>query len=449
MLTLVDVFVAPTYFLIFIMVGQLLSKKATKDKELQGYFLNGLILKLIGAIFLGLVYEFYYLGGDTINYFSDCRNLNRIFWENPLVGLRLIFGPANVIDKSILYYSNQIFFFADPPSYFVPRVGAILSFFSFTSYMGISLWFALISFSGAWAMFKTFLRFFPTMKKQIAYSVFYMPSIFFWGSGLLKDTITFAALGWFFYGLSEFFIFKERKATKVFTILVSATTITIVKVYILMCFVPAVTVFLFLTFNQNIKSRITKALIAPILVGISIFFGLFAAENLAKTNEKYKLNNLANQAKVSSEWLERVSRDQGGSVYTLGKIDNNVGSLIEKFPAAVNVTLFRPYIWESKNINMLISALESTFILVFTIIVIFKLGFFTLFQVTKSNPILFFMLIFTIVFAFAIGISTNNFGTLVRYKIPILPFFMMYLFLTFEMAKILKKSKSRLSYANV
>ena len=157
MLTLVDVFVAPIYFIIFIMLGQLFSKKATKDKELQGYFINGLVLKLIGAIFLGLIYEFYYKGGDTINYFTDCKNLNLIFWENPLVGLKLIFGPANVFDKSIIQYSSKIFFYQDPPSYFVPRVGAVLSFFSFNSYMGISLWFALISFSGAWAMFKTFL----------------------------------------------------------------------------------------------------------------------------------------------------------------------------------------------------------------------------------------------------------------------------------------------------
>ena len=33
------------------------------------------------------------------------------------------------------------------------------------------------------------------------------------------------------------------------------------------------------------------------------------------------------------------------------------------------------------------------------------------------------MYIFTIIFAFAIGISTGNFGSLSRYKIPCVPFF--------------------------
>jgi hypothetical protein len=37
-------------------------------------------------------------------------------------------------------------------------------------------------------------------------------------------------------------------------------------------------------------------------------------------------------------------------------------------------------------------------------------------------------LVFSIVFAFAIGISTFNFGSLVRYKIPIYPFFLSMLF---------------------
>jgi hypothetical protein len=34
-----------------------------------------------------------------------------------------------------------------------------------------------------------------------------------------------------------------------------------------------------------------------------------------------------------------------------------------------------------------------------------------------------FLLIFAIVFSFGVGVSTFNFGTLVRYKIPMLPFF--------------------------
>ena len=40
-----------------------------------------------------------------------------------------------------------------------------------------------------------------------------------------------------------------------------------------------------------------------------------------------------------------------------------------------------------------------------------------------------FCFIFAITFAFAVGISSYNFGTLVRYKIPFMPFYLSGLFI--------------------
>ena len=43
--------------------------------------------------------------------------------------------------------------------------------------------------------------------------------------------------------------------------------------------------------------------------------------------------------------------------------------------------------------------------------------------------------LFSIVFAMFVGASTLNFGTLVRYKIPCLPFYTIALFLIYEKVK--------------
>jgi hypothetical protein len=42
---------------------------------------------------------------------------------------------------------------------------------------------------------------------------------------------------------------------------------------------------------------------------------------------------------------------------------------------------------------------------------------------------------FTIIFAFGVGLATANFGALVRYKIPMLPFFVGGLFVLMEKGK--------------
>jgi hypothetical protein len=118
-------------------------------------------------------------------------------------------------------------------------------------------------------------------------------------------------------------------------------------------------------------------------------------------------------------------------------LDGTFGSMARLAPQAINVSLFRPYIWEVKNPLMLLSALESMLLFVLTIYIIFKKNVGLLAAVTNMNVV--FALIFSISFAFAVGVSTYNFGTLVRYKIPLLPFFLIALILIWHHSNKAKK----------
>jgi ABC-type sulfate transport system permease component len=96
--------------------------------------------------------------------------------------------------------------------------------------------------------------------------------------------------------------------------------------------------------------------------------------------------------------------------------------MLSKFPAAVVVTLYRPFIWESRKVIILFSAMESMIFLYLTLLVFYRNGIKT-FRKIFSDPTLFFCLVLTLIFAFAVGISSYNFGALSRYKIPCMPFF--------------------------
>jgi hypothetical protein len=97
--------------------------------------------------------------------------------------------------------------------------------------------------------------------------------------------------------------------------------------------------------------------------------------------------------------------------------------MITLFPAAVNVTFFRPYLWESKKIIVLFSAIEAFLFLFLTLKIFFKVGIVNVWQTISKDPTIQFCLVFSIIFAFAVGISSYNFGTLSRYKIPCMPFY--------------------------
>ena len=158
------------------------------------------------------------------------------------------------------------------------------------------------------------------------------------------------------------------------------------------------------------------------------------------------IKSVAQKSFVTRDYLFRISNEQDGSGYTLGDFDPTILGMLQQAPAGVNVTLFRPYLWETKKPIVLISALESLFFLIFTIVVIFRNNPIRVVQRVLSDETLQFCLIFTLVFAFAVGISTSNFGSLVRYKIPCLPFYTAFLIILYYPPKqelILRKERDK------
>ena len=63
-----DLFITPVYLVILYFIAYLLRNRFS-DTVTRKYFIPALTVKIIGAISLGLIYQFYYAGGDTTIYF--------------------------------------------------------------------------------------------------------------------------------------------------------------------------------------------------------------------------------------------------------------------------------------------------------------------------------------------------------------------------------------------
>jgi len=118
------------------------------------------------------------------------------------------------------------------------------------------------------------------------------------------------------------------------------------------------------------------------------------------------------------------------------EIDASLGGLLMHSPSAIFTCLYRPFIWESRKFIMLLSSLESMLMLFSTLFLLFKMRFFGFFSALLSNQYLIFSLVLTILFALIIGFTTYNFGTIVRYKIMLLPF---YYFMLVQLYSIYKQ----------
>jgi hypothetical protein len=182
-------------------------------------------------------------------------------------------------------------------------------------------------------------------------------------------------------------------------------------------------------YRAKIRSRALQFFALPFTILFSIPLGYQAIVKLTEDNARYKLENLAATTQVTAEWITAMGTLQGGSVYSLGEFDGTFTGMLAKFPQAVVVSLYRPFLWEVKNPVMLLSALEAAFFLFMTFRMLREFKFRTLYAMLNDQPVLLFCFIFSITFAFAVGISSYNFGTLVRYKIPLMPFFLAALYI--------------------
>lgn len=384
---------------------------------------------------LGLIYTFYYNGGDTFKYHTlGSRRMWEILIHSPSDGLGLLFfGADGAADK----YFFSVPIINDAPSFFVARIAFLFDIFTFSTYSATAVLFAVFSFIGAWFFFNAFYYESPKLHRSIALAAFFIPSVFFWGSGILKDTVTLAGIGIATFYTRKIFIKKSFSVTGLIMLAVSLYIVFSVKKYILFCFVPSALLWVFSGGLARLQSVVLKIMLVPFVLAISILSGYYAIIKIGEGDTKYSVDKLAETAKITAYDIRYQTGREAGSGYELGELDGTISGSLRLLPQAINVSLFRPYLWEVRNPLMLLSALESLILLLLTIYVIYRKW--KIISKAVMEPDILFCLVFSISFAFAVGVSTYNFGTLTRYKIPLLPFYLLALLRIMDYEKRDKK----------
>lgn len=143
--------------------------------------------------------------------------------------------------------------------------------------------------------------------------------------------------------------------------------------------------------------------------------------------DKFSLDKIAKTATATQNDLKQEY--YGGHSFDIGTFENTPTGYVKVFPKALVAGAFRPFIWESGNVVMLLSGIENTFLLYLFILMLWRTNPVSLFKRIFKEPFLFFTFLFSVFFAFSVGLTTANFGALVRFKIAYLPFLASTLFI--------------------
>lgn len=427
-LTVFDLLLPPFYLMGVYAYGHWITKKKIKTNPEYEYFTKGLMVRVFGAIALGLVYFFYYKGGDTTNYHQSASAYTNLIYKNPSDFWISFLGNGKnhhfSFDESTGY---PIYYARDNHSFFVVRLLMPIVLLGFHSYFASAILVACFTYGGMWKLYQTFLQEFPDLKREFAIACLFIPSCVFWGSGLMKDSFTLSAVGWFTYAFYHFFIKKQRKLSYGLYLLISTIIILAIKPYIFFALLPGSILWLSNNIVKKINHSFIRFLATPVIIGIGGMTGYLVLDNMGENLGQYQLDNVLDKAVVTQKDLK--ADYYGGKTYDIGEFEASIGGVIAKAPIAIFSGIFRPGIWDVKNAVMMISSLENTYLLLLTVFLLFKLKFFGFFALIRKNPMLLFCMLFSLFFAFSVGLTVANFGSLVRLRIPELPFFVSGIFM--------------------
>lgn len=427
-LSVYDWLLVPFYLFFIFLIGQFIRRRYQEEYPEYKYFLTGLAVKIFGALSLALIYVLYYKGGDTIGYFHDALCWNRLLIQNP-AGFYQVFKEGTNI-HNYFYFSQSTglpIYYKATDTVNVVRLAFLATFFGAQSFLVASILFAVVSFGGIWKMYRVFVAEFPFLNKQMAISFLFIPSVVFWGSGILKDTITLSCVGYFFSSFYTIIIQRKRILSNLVILVLSSMLILSIKPYIFIALLPGVLIWTVNNYTSRIKGSFVRATTTPVFLIISSVFAYIILLMLSSQLGQYTLDNILEKAVVTQ--VDLKADYYKGNSFDIGNLEPTAGSLLSHSHLAIEAALFRPYVWEANNLVMFLSGAENLWFLSFTLLILFKTKILGVFPYFVKHHLLTFSLTFSIFFAFAVGVSTSNFGSLVRYRIPILPFYVSSLYI--------------------
>ncbi len=404
------------YFLVFLFI----IKKVGFFTNIRGLSYKWLViffsLKVISGIALSLIYKYYYdpETADVYKYFNDGLYLYTVLWESPGDFFRILSGIGIGKEQVDLYLSNMSYWFRpwESPVYndnrIVIRFNALVCLFSFGHLHVHTVFANFVSFTGLVALYKFFLNYLPKNKTVwLKWGIFLFPSLLFWGSGILKETILIGCLGMAVYSIDTLFQNKRNLWLKILIIVACTGVMIFLKTYILVLFLPCLAGF-YISRNMNfLKTN---------LVYFSVFAGLImAAAMLHIYLPEFSPVKLI--ARKQNDLIRLSLHLNAGSLLHDNFLKPEFWDIIRNIPGGFLTTLLRPHIFEADTLLKLFSGLENLFILILILTAVVIPS-----NISKQTPATYMSFWFFIAGFSFIGLATPVAGAIVRYKIIMLPF---------------------------
>jgi hypothetical protein len=370
--------------------------------ESRSHFLPGVLIKLLAGVVLGALYMYYYRGGDTLVFFRDAEALTTWAKAHPVEFVNgLLSGRV-----PISLVSDQ-----PRPLFFVGLVSCI-NLLTGNSYWLTSLWLSFCSFAATWYLVRTLHQIFPDARAAASAALLFFPSVVFWSSGVMKESLAFGALC-VLTALAVRWLYRlPLRTPDAPWALVAVVLLLLLKYYWAAVFFPC---FVTSAILSRVPTLQTASVGRLITCWVALFAVLVTAAMLLHPN--FYPQNFLTVIKTNHDAL--VAFTTSGLYIHYYQLNESWGSMLLNAPWALVSGLLRPFLFEARSVFQALQGLENLALLV---LLVFGWQHWRL-PAREHRLAWLATLTFIGVLCVLLALSTPNLGTLSRYRIAFLPFF--------------------------
>lgn len=417
-----------------ILISYLIAKWSYfKQSNIPTIYLVSLFLaKVMVGIAYGYVYRYFYNGGDTWDYLRFSRMIYDTLYINPLYYLELTFLPnARRPPDYLCEIIEPIMHWSDLRTYTILRINALIHLISGGYYSVHALFFAFFSFVGLIGIYKVFVNGATTHALNAAVIAFGIPSVWFWSSGVHKESLSVLGIGLVLCYAQP--IIKRETGFSLKPLLIislSLAFLLLLRPYIFMLLIPCLIAW-------YLAARFAR----PLPIYIATYFVVLLLALIAPYLHP-KLNVFT---KIVDTQYYYLNYTEGLTDLALQPLEPNLLSIIKYAPKAIYNVLIIPIYHSSSSWQLFVlTSLENIALLMLMFVALCRMFFLHktsnhsldkpaigIAQKIKAwlrspsdyDPALFwFCLFFALTYTLIIGLTNDNTGAIVRYRSTVLIF---------------------------
>ncbi|RUA28056.1 MAG: hypothetical protein DSY76_04715 [Bacteroidetes bacterium] len=395
------------------------------------WFAGAFALKLIAAFAMWFIYTYHYTDrskADIFRYYDDAKVFQHLLKDYKMEYFHFFYQEkssdeeVNVVlkytnnwdmqNKSSLFGSNKLMI----------RTNMLLNLFSLGSYGVHAIVFSFLAFMGLFWIFRFFYRQTPERKWLIFLAVFGFPSIVFWSSGILKESLVI-----FFIGLilncGSYALRGKKPIIRSIVVLIAFVLLFQTRAIIALILSPMTIAYIWNYIKPHRR------------VFLPYFILLFLALSIITESKKITgkdFYGILYEKRMAFE--ELANQEDSGSAIIGIQFDADGLSILKSAPIALINSIFRPAPWEAKNMLMWAASLENILLFVLLILLVIYPS-----PNIKNKNLLWFALLFALANLIVVGLTSPILGAISRYRIIGLLFFLMAYIQLIDYNKILNK----------